>query len=424
MSSGLLSSTMHLAAKDLRQNLRNRSAILIAVVVPFVLSIILNLVFGSGDSPKAFAMAVVDLDRGPAATAFVQQVLQPLVDRKLITVRTLSSRDEARRMAEDGKIEAALVLPAGLSDSTTGQPGSGANGAGQPAHGNVGQPAAGGTPAPVLEVIGNVDAPTGTGVARAIAEAYTSDLNSMRIAAVAAVSGKQPPSGQPDQRAIAEAFTRAAAATRAAVVENNSARNKVLDTKTYLAAGMAVFFLFFTVSFGITSLIDERSGGTMQRLLAMPVPRSSLLAAKLVTSLLLGLVSMTVLAVASTFLLGAKWGDPLAVALLICAVVLAATGITAVLAGMARTAEQASSWQSILSTVFGLLGGTFFPISQVGGLATVSLVTPHAWFLRGLAELTCGGGVSDVLGPVAALLGIAVVTTTVGFLRLRKVVAL
>ena len=74
---------------------------------------------------------------------------------------------------------------------------------------------------------------------------------------------------------------------------------KVLDSKTYFAAGMAIFFLLFTVQFGVSSLIEERSEGTLARLLAAPVRRSSILVGKLLTSIVLGVVSLTVLVVAS-----------------------------------------------------------------------------------------------------------------------------
>jgi ABC-2 type transport system permease protein len=80
---------------------------------------------------------------------------------------------------------------------------------------------------------------------------------------------------------------------------------------------MAVFFLFFTVHFGVTSLLEERNDGMLARLLAAPVSRVSILGAKLLTSLRLGTVSMTVLAVATTLLFRAHWGNPLGVAVLV-----------------------------------------------------------------------------------------------------------
>jgi len=201
-----------------------------------------------------------------------------------------------------------------------------------------------------------------------------------------------------------------------------SAQARVLDTKTYFAAGMAVFFLLFTVQFGVSSLIDERSDGTLGRLLAAPVRRTEILAGKLVTSFVLGVASLTVLLLATTWLLGASWGNQLGVRLLVVTSVLAGTGLTSLVASLARTPEQAGSWQAVVAVTLGLLGGSFFPIQQSGALlATLSLATPHAWFLRGLADLS--GGVVDVLPAVAALLTIGLATGTVAVLRIDKVVA-
>jgi ABC-2 type transport system permease protein len=200
-----------------------------------------------------------------------------------------------------------------------------------------------------------------------------------------------------------------------------SASRKILDSKTYFAAGMAVFFLFFTVQFGVASLIDERANGTLNRLLSMPVRAGEILAGKLLTSVLVGLVSMTVLTTATSLVMGAHWGDPAAVALLVLAGVLAATGVTALVCSLARTAEQAGSWQAVLATLLGLLGGVFFPIAQMGGFAAAaSKLSPHSWFLRGLGELAGGGGIAAVLPAVAALLTFAVVTGGIATVRIGR----
>jgi ABC-2 type transport system permease protein len=142
------------------------------------------------------------------------------------------------------------------------------------------------------------------------------------------------------------------------------------------------------------------------------------------TSVALGVVSLTVLVIGSSVLLGASWGNPFGVAMLIVAGVLAATGITSVVASLAKTQEQAGSWQAVVAVSLGLLGGSFFPIQQSGSLmATASLVTPHAWFMRGLGSLAGGGSPLDVLPAVGALLLIAAVTGAVASLRITRVVA-
>ncbi|GAB4585602.1 ABC transporter permease [Nocardia sp. IFM 10818] len=384
-----------IAGKDLRQRLRDRSAILLAVVLPVALAGIFKLVVGSAATPRAFDYAVADLDHGPAATAFTAEVLGgPAVDG-VLTVRRVDSRAEAERLAADGSIDAAFVLPADFSAAVR-------------------------TLAPAaIEVIGNADAPIGASVARALAESYTAELQSVR-AAVAAVAAQRPLT--PEEAGQAAARARDTAAPVA--LTDGSAAAKVLDSTTYSAVAMSVFFLFFTVQFGVTSILDERAGGTLRRLLAAPIPRGAILAGKLTVSALLGLASMAVLVVATSVLLGARWGPPLGVAVLLTAGVLAATGITAVVASLAPTADAAGNAQSVVAVVLGLLGGAFFPISEIGGpIATVSLVTPHAWLLRGFGDLA-GGGVADIGPAVAALAGFALVAGAVAAIRLGTVIRL
>jgi ABC-2 type transport system permease protein len=123
---------------------------------------------------------------------------------------------------------------------------------------------------------------------------------------------------------------------------------------------------------------------------------------------------MAVQAVATTVFIGAEWGKPLGVAILMVAGVLAALGIMAVVAVVSKTPEQAANWQSIVAVVLGLLGGTFFPLSQGPRLLSLfSKLTPHAWFLQGLGDLSSGSGLSAVVTPVLAMLAFFAVTAAV-----------
>jgi linearmycin/streptolysin S transport system permease protein len=384
-----------IAGKDLRQRLRDRSALLMALVLPLALAFLFNLIFGSAAVPRPFRYAVVDLDRGAIAHGFRTGVLDDIARQGIVRLRTVATVDEARRLAAAGTVDAAFVLPAGLTAAVQSS---------GPAQ---------------LDVIGSVDAPTATDVARSIARSYAAELTSVRLAVAAALPAGHE-SASPQQ--VADLAARAAAATRPVAVRDVSAAAKLLDGTTFYAAAMAVFFLFFTVQFGVSSLLDERAGGTLGRLLAAPVPRLAVLAGKLLTSVVLGIVSTSVLMAASAVLMGAHWGNPIGVALLVVAGVLAATGVTSLVAALATNAEQAGSWGAVVAVLLGLLGGVFFPIAQVGGVAAAaSLITPHAWFLRGLGELHAGGGPLAVLPAVGAMLAFAAVTAGIAATRLGRV---
>jgi ABC-2 type transport system permease protein len=198
-----------------------------------------------------------------------------------------------------------------------------------------------------------------------------------------------------------------------------------MAASTFFPASMAIFFLFFTAQFGILSLLAERRQGTLPRLVAAPIPPWAIVAGKAIGSFILGVVSMTVIVVASTLLLGAEWGNPIGVAALIVAAVLAAMGITALITTLARTEEQAGGWNAIVAVTLGILGGAFFDLSQAPEvLSRLSFLTPHAWFLQGLDELAAPSAtLGDLALPIAVLLVIAVITGGIGLARARGLVA-
>jgi ABC-2 type transport system permease protein len=378
--------------KDLKARLRDRSAVLIGIVVPLGLAFIFNSIFsGISGASDVISLGVVNADHGAVSQQFTGQVLPAVGRSGLITIHPEATLERARVLAANGTLAAVIVIPAGFS-----------------ARVQANQPAS-------MQVIGNVDAPISTEIARSIAESYAAGLNRVRLS-VATAAGSTP---LPPARIQALA-AQAAAAVAPVAVSDVSAQTKELDQKSFFAAGMAVFFLFFTVQFGVTSLLEERHDGTLARLLAAPISRSSILGGKLLTSFLLGVISMTVLVVATTLLFGAAWGNPLGVAVLVVAAILAATGIMALIATLARNAEQAANWQSVVAVILGLLGGTFFPVSQAPGvLSRLTFVAPQAWFLRGLGDLR-GGSVSVVWVPALAMLVFAVVTGALAMMRLRR----
>ena len=379
-----------ICAKDLKARLRDRSALLIGIVVPLGLAFIFNAIFsGISGGSDVISLGVVNADHGAASQQFTSQVLPAVGRSGLISIHAEPSQARARALAANGTLAAVIVIPAGFS-----------------ARVQANQPAS-------MQVIGNVDAPISAEVARSIAESYAADLNRIRLSVATVVAN----GGTAQVQALA---ARAAAAAAPVAVADVSAQTKELNQKSFFAAGMAVFFLFFTVQFGVTSLLEERNDGTLARLLAAPISRVSILGGKLLTSFLLGAISMAVLVAATTVLFGATWGNPVGVTVLIVTAIMAATGIMALIATVARNAEQAANWQSVVAVILGLIGGTFFPVALAPGvLSKLTFVAPQAWFLRGLGDLR-GGSVSVVWIPALAMLGFAAVTGGMALFRLRR----
>jgi ABC-2 type transport system permease protein len=368
--------------------------ILLVVVVPLALIFIFSQTLsGVSDDGITFDYAVVDLDQGQVSQGFTGQLLEQLQEDGVIELTVAESEEMASRLVEDGDVQVAFVVPAGFSDAITRQ---------LPTE---------------IRVIGNIDELIATSVAQSIAEAYISHVRAVQLSVGIAMMNL----GDADLDALVE---RATAFADPIVIEDISASRKELDINTFYAAGMAVLFLFFTVQFGVGGILEEKKIGTMNRLLVAPAPRMAIVVGKVLVGFIVGIASTVVLALASTYLLGADWGNAIGVGILIVAGVTSAVAIMAVVASFAKTSEQAGAAHAVVAMVLGMLGGAFFPVAQAGGIIEkLSLATPHAWFLRGLGELQSGGGVTDIWLPVLAILAFAVVTGSIAALRLSKMVA-
>jgi linearmycin/streptolysin S transport system permease protein len=387
-----------IARKDLRQRIRDRSAIVLSIIAPFGLAAILgSLLPANDDAIETHTYGVVDEDGGPVARSFVTDVLGGFDQDENVHLKEVPSISQARSLARDDEIAAAFVVPAGFSDAIASS---------GPAE---------------LRIIGSPDQQIATQIADAVATSFAAELNAVRLSVATVLAGR---GGRPDPGAAQQLAVRASAVPAPVDLHRDEAASKQLDSRTFTAVGMAVFFLFFTAQFGVISLLAERREGTLARLLAAPISPGSIVTAKALSTFVLGTVSMAVLVIASTLLLGADWGDPVLVGALVVAGVVSAMGLTGLVGSLAKTDAQAAGYSSIIAVVLGILGGTFFPLSQAPGLlATLTRVTPHYWLMRGFGDLAgAGATLGDIVPSIIALVGFGAVLGAIALWRARRLV--
>jgi ABC-2 type transport system permease protein len=259
-------------------------------------------------------------------------------------------------------------------------------------------------------------------VARSVAEGYAAQVAATGLSVRTALdaAGRTPPT-QAEANRLAE---RAAAAQPPVRLVDGGVGARQIKPSNYFGPSMAIFFLFFTVSFGARSLLVERRQGTLRRLLASAAPPGAVIAGKALAAFVLGVTSVLVMWLATTLVFGADWGDPLAVVALTTSSVLAAIGITALVVTLARTDEQADGYGSLVVFTLALLGGNFIYLAQLPDLLQrLSLLTPNGWALRGFVDLVAdGGGLSTVAAPVAVTAAFGVATGLVALVRARRLV--
>jgi ABC-2 type transport system permease protein len=373
-----LLSVLVIAGKDIAQRSRDRSAYIMGVVGPLALALIMGATLGGADDPSAFALGLAVEDSGPVSDGF-RGVLADLEADGVVVVTAVDDRADLDRLVADGDVDAGFHLAAGFSDAV--------------------QSAQGAT----ITVVGDPGAPLTTDVAEAIAAAFGAELDYVALATASVLMA---------EGAIGDA-TRTGELSAAALAQpppvdlvpiETDGRGE--DLSSYYAVSLSVFFLFFSVQFGVLSILEEREGGTLDRILMAPIAKSAVMVGKMMSSLVIGILSMVVLVVATSLVGGAEWGDPFAVGILIVVGVVVAIALAMLVAAIAKTAEQAASYASAAALVLGLLGGVFFPISRAGGLlARVSWLSPHRWLLDGFRDVSYGAGIGD-LGPTLAVLGV------------------
>jgi ABC-2 type transport system permease protein len=384
--------------KDLRLRLRDRSAIIVAFVAPLALATIISFAFGNFAGPFKVHFAVADLDHSNISASFVKGLSSIPSIKGFLTAKTAKTAEEARALTNKGKVGGAFIIPKGFGQAV---------GAGNAE----------------VHVVRSTEQPVSGEVAEAIAKGFVAEVNAGRLSVATVVASGA--LAKPGAVKLAEVIQKAVAGRIPVSLADGPVGARAVTTASYFGPSMAIFFLFFTVQFGALGIMAERREGTLARLLAAPIRPAAIVAGKVASSFALGLVSMVSMIAATSLLLGATWGDPLAVAALVVAIVLAAMGVTGLVITLAKTIEQAQGFGAITATGLALLGGNFIQIATAPkAIRTLSLLTPNGWALHGFVDLASGGGgITTILPALGAVLAFAIVTGGLALLLGRRLVA-
>jgi ABC-2 type transport system permease protein len=384
--------TLLVAGNDLRRRIRNRSALVTAFVGPLAMAIVFSLLIGGADSAR-FRIGVVDADGSPVSRELTAGALGGHADGAVTVVR---SRGEtaARRAIDDDGLDAAIVVPAGFGDGV-----------------ERGEPA-------TITVLRSPDRLVSGQVAEAIAAGLVAHVErvglAMRVAA--ARTGRAPDPSLGDAAHDVPA---------ALALKDVPPGGHEASPGAFYGAAMSILFLFFTVGYAARSVLAERRDGTLGRVLATPISPAAVVAGKTLSVAAIGLAGFFTVWGVTALAFDARWGDPLAVAVVIVATVLAVGGVSTLVTSLARTDQQADAYTAVATFVLALLGGNFVgPGASPELLRQLSLLTPNGWALSAFTDLSAdAASLTSVLGAVAVLAAVAAVTGAVGLRRIHRLVA-
>jgi ABC-2 type transport system permease protein len=343
-------SLLTIAWKDLRLIARDRAAMVFLVLVPFVVVTVLAEALAGSDT-GSLLLPVVNEDEGPVASVLVEALSE------YATVVEVSRAEAEYLVAGKKTAPAAIVVPEHTTKRYLAS-----------------------RPSTLLLL---TDPAKGAAVGAVKAYLLLADRKAAEIA---------DPLSQ--QLLVMEEHNLTGSRSSIPPAEQN-------------VPGFSIMFVMMGVLFGVAfGLHDEREWGAITRLLIAPIPRMSVLGGKLLARFVVGLVQLALLFVYGHLVFGLSLGHaPVALGLVMMAVVFSMTGFSLLISAFARTREQVIPLGLTLIMVFCALGGCWWPLYQMPPwLRQVAQLTFTAWAMEGFHDVILRDrGVLDVLPAVGVL---------------------
>jgi ABC-type Na+ efflux pump permease subunit len=394
------------ALKDVRRRLADPAAMAVWIGIPLVLSGLLSFIANTGGGPPAALVLLVDQDNTLISRLLPGAARQGNTPIEIEPV----TLEEGRRRIGAGEATALLVIPAGFQNAVIGS--------GSAQLQLVTNPAQRVLPALVqqmLEVL--VEAAFygerlfGESMRRVIGGSSQGPDN----AAVAAIAVE-----------VNQQITRLQGVLLPPVislsVQSETSRDVPLNFGQLFLPGM-LFMSFLFIAQGMSGDVwDEKSGGTLQRVLTTPHGAGPFLFGKLLAAIMLTAVVALTGLLAAVAWFGLAWAR-IPGALVWCAFVagsmIALLTLLHLFAGSQRGSELLSS---VVVFPLMMLGGSFFPFEQMPAwMAAAGRWTPNGLGVTRLKDLLYGD--VSVQALVIAVLGIGI-PAALAFLgscrRLRK----
>ncbi|HQC21192.1 MAG TPA: ABC transporter permease [Anaerolineaceae bacterium] len=400
-----------IALKDLRLIFRDPAGLVFMLLAPFALTIGMGALTGRFSGFTQFGIsqipvAIVNQDSGELGKV-LEDVFASDEIKQLIAAQPQSDPTAARALVDEGKLAAVIIVPEGFSESIM----SGESG------GEVVR----------IEFYENPTHPTSTGIVRSILESFLTQVEVGRVSGALIVN--QLLSSGAIQLNQAAAI---GAEVGREVVGNSSGSINLITTTAegsgvkfdilaYLAPGMAMLFLMYTVSFGGRSLLVESRTGTMARMLISPTNPGFILGGKGLGIFLTAAAQLLILIGGTSLLFHLSWGDWRGVALLILAAAFGASGWGILMASVLKTPGQVAITGSAVALLFGVLGGSFFDLSVMPEwVRKVGMITPNSWANDGFRILSMGGKFAAIQSNLIALLIMGAALYTLGTILLSR----
>ena len=363
-----------IASIELKRYFSDKAEMAFSIALPIVMFALMYGAFG-GEPSVSITAHVVNLDDGPVSGELLQRL--EAVEGVMVELHDSAEADSA---LDRSAILTAFVIPEGCSSDLRD---------GRPARIAMKRRGHGGDE-------GQIAAAIVSGVAQDIAGGLA--VRNMALSVLGDSS---------DARRVDEAVS--SLDGDPAVVVEERAGEESADPTVGIVAGVLTMFMMFAVSLNAQSLVVERTNGTLERLMTSRLSVNQLFAGKFLASSLRGAVQAFVLLLLGFAVMRIAGPGELVQALAYAVLFGAAvSAIGLVIAGLARTRDQAI-WSAVFFTMLmTTFSGTFVPFES-GPMEVISRFTLNRHAFEALRDILAGSGGLAEQGLGLAILGGVVV---------------
>jgi ABC-2 type transport system permease protein len=194
------------------------------------------------------------------------------------------------------------------------------------------------------------------------------------------------------------------------------------DPKLNSSAGQMLTWVFIPLVGLAAMFAYERQKGTLRRLLTTPTRKTTYILGTIFGQVLTALIQLAILILFSALVMKVKWGNPLALALVLVAFTLCASALGTMLGTLVKSEGQANGLSILIGMVMAMMGGCWYPIELFPqAVRTAAKVLPTTWAMQGTLDVALRGQpVSGITLEVLVLLGFTLVFYLIGVLRFKN----
>ncbi|RSD23036.1 ABC transporter permease [Mesobacillus subterraneus] len=188
-----------------------------------------------------------------------------------------------------------------------------------------------------------------------------------------------------------------------------------------MAIGFTIMFMMFGISGAASAILEERVGGTWQRLLTSPATKAQVMTGYLLSYFLMGAIQLAVLMIVMKGMYGSSWGRltyfiPFAVLVIVTIV-----GFSLMMATIVKTRQQSSALSALVIVSTCMLGGVYWPIEIVPEfMQQIAKAVPQSWMITGFREIVSGSlHLPSILYATIVLLIFSIVFYGIGLKKIK-----